>query len=155
MCVSFLKTCRYVYSFFLFNGKSKEIPQKWVNALQKKRKKNNNEKYKKINNTRGFKQTRITPRKERFLCQINNKKKKERIPLCLGLFARVDDLFTAGTNLNLVGVGILNGSSYCCFALKCVRFFSFLDFKWKYFRTNSSGDENKYLTTRYSIYCCF
>lgn len=92
----------------------------------KKKKKNNNEKYKKINNTRGFKQTRITPRKERFLCQINNKKKKkeERIPLCLGLFAReVDDLFTAGTNLNLVGVGILNGSSYCCFALKCVRFF--------------------------------
>lgn len=64
------------FFFFLSNGKRREIPQKWVNALRK-----NNEKYKK-KNTRGFKQTEYNPSytyiyKERFLCQINKKKRTE------------------------------------------------------------------------------
>jgi hypothetical protein len=43
---------------------------------------------------------RITPRKERFLCQINNKKEEKEIPLCWGCLRTVDDLFAAGTHLN-------------------------------------------------------
>lgn len=86
--------------FFHFNGKRREIPQKWVNALRKIMKN------KKII-LEGSNKPNKTPRKERFLCQINNKKKKKN-PVMLGLFARgVDDLFTAGTNVYRPRIGCI------------------------------------------------
>jgi len=70
-----------------------------------------------------------TPRKERFLCQINNKKKKKKNPVMLGLFARgVDDLFTAGTNVYRPRIG-------------CIKYeheYSIKKFKLFFFFNNSS-----------------